>query len=71
MNTDTVLHLDDALEAGALYLERTNRWADRYQLAHGESTFFCRDYSAQIEDNPDEGCPHCGFGQPIEDDMED
>jgi ribosomal protein L37E len=61
MTTDT-LTLDNALEGGALYLERASQWADRYQLTHGESAYFCRDCGLEIQDAL-EGCEHCGFGR--------
>lgn len=64
--TTATLTLDNALEAGALYLERASQWADRYQLAHGESAYFCRDCGCETEDA--DGCEHCGFGR---DEMED
>ena len=65
--TTATLTLDNALEAGALYLERASCFVDRYQLTHGESAYFCRDCGCQTEDI--DGCEHCGFGRA--DEMED
>lgn len=68
--TDTALSLDDALANGAYWLNKASRWADRYCIGvdgygDGISGYFCRDCGLQIAD-ADEGCEHCGFGQPID-----
>ena len=73
--TESVLSLDEAIEAGAYYLEEVSKWADRYcvgvdEYGDGISAYFCRDCGLEVSD-ADEGCEHCGFGQPVEDEDEE
>jgi hypothetical protein len=69
--TTTPLTLDAAQRQGAEFLEG-HRWADRWSVAD-TSAHYCNDCGALINEDrdPDDGCSGCGFGLPLDDDMED